>query len=68
MSNHQEQYLVAVNMDLQVSLENIREERDELKEEVIRLKFENAENLQVISRLNSVIDRQAIAMSQGQEL
>jgi len=68
MSNHQEQYLVAVSMDLQVSLENIREERDELKEEVIRLKFENAENLQVISRLNGVIDRQAIAMSQGQEL
>ena len=68
MSEEQEQYLVAVNMDLQVSLENIREERDELKEEVIRLKFENAENLQVISRLNGVIDRQAIAMSQGQEL
>jgi len=68
MSEEQEQFLVATNMDLQVSLENIREERDELKEEVIRLKFENAENLQVISRLNGVIDRQAIAMSQGQEL
>jgi hypothetical protein len=68
MSEEQEQFLVATNMDLQVSLENIREERDELKEEIIRLKFENAENLQVISRLNSVIDRQAIAMSQGQEL
>lgn len=68
MSEEQEQFLVATNMDLQVSLENTREERDELKEEVIRLKFENAENLQVISRLNGMIDRQAIAMSQGQEL
>jgi hypothetical protein len=54
--------------DMQVANERLREERDEIKEELERAIIRAELLLEELAQANSVISRIQIAMSQGQEL
>jgi hypothetical protein len=54
--------------DMQVANERLREERDEIKEELERAIIRAELLLEELAQAKSVISRIQIAMSQGQEL
>lgn len=68
LSNHELQHWMARCDDMQVANERLREERDEIKEELERAIIRAELLLEELAQANSVISRIQVAMSQGQEL
>lgn len=62
------QYLLQTNLELQESLDRIREQRNEYKEKYEQVVNRNTELLQVIKEKNSTVDRLKVLMQQGVEL
>jgi hypothetical protein len=61
-------FLTASNMDLQVTLDRVREERNDLRADYAALEEVYAESLQVIKTLNAAVDRLKLHLQQGVEL
>lgn len=61
-------FLTASNMDLQVALDRVREERNDLRADYAALEEVYAESLQVIKTLNATVDRLKLHLQQGVEL
>jgi hypothetical protein len=61
-------YLMQTNLDLQVSLDRVREERNNVRDECASTKQALAEALEMIKEKNSIIDRLRLHLQQGVEL
>ena len=62
------QHWQARTEDMQVSLDRMRENRDELRVANEKLFADYTETLNEVARLRSLVSRIQVAMSQGQEL
>jgi hypothetical protein len=68
LSNHELQHWMARCDDMQVANERLREERDQMKEQLEQSIVRTELLLEELAQAKSVISRIQIAMSQGQEL
>jgi len=68
LSNHELQHWMARCDDMQVANERLREERDQMKEQLEQAIVRTELLLEELTQAKSVISRIQIAMSQGQEL
>lgn len=68
LSNHELQHWMARCDDMQVANERLREERDQMKEQLEQAIVRTELLLEELTQANSIISRIQIAMSQGQEL
>ena len=66
--NEEEQFLSQISMELQVSLERLREEKALISMELSQRHQAYAEALDIIKEQNSIIDRLRIHIQQGVEL
>ena len=68
LSNHELQHWMARCDDMQVANERLREERDQMKEQLEQAIVRTELLMEELAQANSIISRIQIAMSQGQEL
>ena len=68
LNNHELQHWMARCDDMQVANERLREERDQIKEQLEQAIVRTELLLEELTQAKSVISRIQIAMSQGQEL
>ena len=68
LSNHELQHWMARCDDMQVANECLREERDQMKEQLEQAIVRTELLMEELAQANSIISRIQIAMSQGQEL
>jgi hypothetical protein len=61
-------YLTQANMDLQVTLDRVREERNQSRSDHAQTTLALSEALEVIKEKNAIIDRLQIHLQQGVEL
>ena len=61
-------YLTQANMDLQVTLDRVREERNQSIIDHAQTTIALSESLEVIKEKNAIIDRLQIHLQQGVEL
>ena len=61
-------YLTQANMDLQVTLDRVREERNQSRSDHAQTTLDLSEALEVIKEKNAIIDRLQIHLQQGVEL